>query len=139
VKWFNGQKGYGFVQPDDGGKAYRPSSFGIRAETGHHEHRKPSTSVPTLGDPPPHRSALAEFASRPAPPEPTISIAPRAEWLARRDKAAAGPEERREYDEEADGEAKRRREYEKTRKRRWRAGRKAATLHDAAARFAARA
>src|SRR5450631_2635706 len=93
----------------------------------------------TLGDPPPHRSALAEFASRPAPPEPTISIAPRAEWLARRDKAAASPEERRECDEEADGEAKRRREYEKTRKRRWRAGRKAATLHDATARFAARA
>jgi hypothetical protein len=59
-----------------------------------------------------------------APPEPTISIAPRAEWLARRDKAAASPEERRECDEEADGEAKRRREYERTRKRRWRAGRK---------------
>jgi hypothetical protein len=42
----------------------------------------------TLGDPPHHRGALVEFASRPASPEPTISIAPRADWLARR--AAGG-------------------------------------------------
>jgi hypothetical protein len=30
-----------------GGKAYSPSSFGIGADPGHHEHRNPSTSVPT--------------------------------------------------------------------------------------------
>jgi hypothetical protein len=30
-----------------GGKAYRQSSLGIGAEPGHHEHRRPSTSVPT--------------------------------------------------------------------------------------------
>jgi hypothetical protein len=29
-----------------GGRANRPISFGIGAEPGHHEHRKPSTSVP---------------------------------------------------------------------------------------------
>ena len=30
-----------------GGSACRPRIFGIGAEPGHHEHRKPSTSVPT--------------------------------------------------------------------------------------------
>jgi hypothetical protein len=30
-----------------GGSAYRPRIFGIGAEPGHHEQRKPSTSVPT--------------------------------------------------------------------------------------------
>jgi hypothetical protein len=30
-----------------GGRAYRPSSFGIGAMPGHQEHRRPSTSVPT--------------------------------------------------------------------------------------------
>jgi hypothetical protein len=30
-----------------GGKAFKLSSFGIGADPGHHEHRKPSTSVPT--------------------------------------------------------------------------------------------
>jgi hypothetical protein len=30
-----------------GGGAHSPSSFGIGADPGHHEHRSPSTSVPT--------------------------------------------------------------------------------------------
>jgi hypothetical protein len=30
-----------------GGSAYRPSSFGIGADPGHHEHRRPSTIVST--------------------------------------------------------------------------------------------
>ena len=30
-----------------GVSAYRPSSFGVGADPGHHEHRKPRTSVPT--------------------------------------------------------------------------------------------
>ena len=29
------------------GRANKPSSFGIGADPGHHEHRSPSTSVPT--------------------------------------------------------------------------------------------
>jgi hypothetical protein len=33
--------------PRAGGSAYSPSSFGIGADPGHHEQRKPSTSVPT--------------------------------------------------------------------------------------------
>jgi hypothetical protein len=35
------------VAPAAGGSAYSPSSFGIGADPGHHEHRSPSTSVPT--------------------------------------------------------------------------------------------
>jgi hypothetical protein len=77
----------------------------------------------TLGDPPHHRSALAQFASRPEPPVPTISIPPRAEWIARRDKAVdAGSDG--ECVEAIDPEVKRRREYERTRKHRWRTQRK---------------
>jgi hypothetical protein len=30
-----------------GGSAYSPRSLGIGADPGHHEHRKPSTKVPT--------------------------------------------------------------------------------------------
>jgi hypothetical protein len=30
-----------------GGNAYSPSNFGIGADPGHHEHRRPSTNVPT--------------------------------------------------------------------------------------------
>jgi hypothetical protein len=30
-----------------GGNAYKPSSFGIGADPGHQEHRKPRISVPT--------------------------------------------------------------------------------------------
>jgi hypothetical protein len=33
--------------PALGGKAYRPDSFGIGADLGHHEHLSPSTSAPT--------------------------------------------------------------------------------------------
>jgi hypothetical protein len=33
--------------PAAGGAAYKPSSFGIGANPGHHEHCGPSTNVPT--------------------------------------------------------------------------------------------
>jgi hypothetical protein len=33
--------------PAAGGRAYGPSSFGIGADPGHHEHRRPNTNVPT--------------------------------------------------------------------------------------------
>jgi hypothetical protein len=33
--------------PRAGGSAYKPRSFGIGADPGHQEHRKPSTNVPT--------------------------------------------------------------------------------------------
>jgi hypothetical protein len=73
-----------------------------------------STAVGLLGDPPLHRSALAEFWQRPAPRGPSIPIRPDAAAAPMRDDAAKNLAARREY--------------EKIRKRRWRQKRAAAGL-----------
>jgi hypothetical protein len=38
---------HAYLEGTAGGGAYSPSSFGIGADPGHREHRRPSTNVPT--------------------------------------------------------------------------------------------